>query len=225
MGETWLWVKAEKVFPRRSLSSERKVTFKVLTWGLGAGHGDHYGRNFPGKQFTVSLKCGSARRAAALQAGELFWVFHHASSSFGRNPETGEKIYYSHSEWKLLGTGIWVREPVPVSNLNSGEQLPSSPQLSLYWAIRHGNNVTVKVRHDTQGKLGSTWKIIKTAETRDRVTLAIVFKNHPRPGNPYTNNLQSEDHLFQFSAAAFSGKDLRLTVNGKRLIDLPTQNK
>ena len=215
MGETWLWVRVEKTFPHKYGSDLRKVTLKVLNWAMGAGHGDWYGSKFPGRSFTVNLKCRGLSRARQLKVGEEFWVKHHASSCFGRDPKTGRRRGYSHSSWKNLELGLWAYRPVVVKNLLRGEELALSPRQNLLWAIRHGNNVTLKIRHETQKRWDSKWRIYIVKGTQTSVTLAVVFSNHRRQGVYHRNPRTEQDKLLQFSAAAFKGKEIRIQLGGK----------
>jgi len=218
MGETWLWSRVEKVYPHNDVSSYRKVSIRILKWAMGAGHGDWYGKKFPGRLFTVKLKCKNPSVAALMKKGDTFWVKHHASDSFGVDSK-GKHRAYSSRTWKHLGNNLWVYKPLIVKNLVSGVKLPSSPPAKVLWGMRHSNNVTLKVRYSTLGKYYVKFRILNIKETKNSVTLALVYKPWTTPG--YDNYSRKQiNRIIQFSAAAFDNKTVNIVINGKTVINL-----
>ena len=214
MGQTWLWVTVEKVYPwNRAKANERKVRLFVNQWGMGAGHGDRYGKTFPGKKFTVTLKFKDHNVAYSMKPGQRFWVKHRAANWFYN--KGGKHHLGRSSTWEHLGHTIWVHRPQVVMNLIKGDRIPKSPKMQYLWAIRHGDNVTLKLKHETLGKQYTDFLVRNVRETRSVVDLAVICTLKDKIGSYMTYGRKKSEAVLQFYAAAFKGKKIRFIFNGK----------
>lgn len=220
MGETWLWVRADKISPAESGSNSRKVTFKVLQWAKGAGHGDRYGRDFTGKTFTQTLRCKDPAVAAGINPGDTFWVKHRAVSCMVFDQDTGRRRGHSSSSWQHLGHALWISHPHAVQTLAAGDKGPASSSLASVFALRHSGNVTLKLRYATGGKYTVKFRLLKVGETRDSVTLTAVYQMTDNGSSWGTNQRKEDDAVLQFDASAFSGKTIHVLLNGKIVASL-----
>lgn len=218
MGLTWLLVRAEKVLPGREGSDTRKADLNIMRWARGAGHGDSYGKDFPGKTMTVELSFPDSRTASGLRPGQTFWVEHQAATWLAHDSETGKRIAGSSSRWKYLGDTAG-----PLQPLEKTGTCPESPEVSLLWSFQQNSIISMKVQYRTFKKYGPQFRLYrddgKSDQNGNTVSIRIAYSMTEYSGSSYVNGNQREtdEYFLQFSAKDFSGKEVIILSAGKKL--------
>lgn len=205
-GETWLWVEARRIAPVAGKDNVKAVEFRVIHWGRGGGHGDSYGRSFPGQILTQEVQFSGKAEAETLKPGQKFWIYHRVATWFTRSRGDKAARMGSSRRWVYQGDKVWAG----IHNIVYQAPPASGRTVTLLWAVRHGELLSFKIRYNTYGRYRWSWKFYLN-ENR----LSIVQEK----GDTYSqvNPRKVDERAFQFDGSDLRGKRISLWSGNRQL--------
>lgn len=202
MGTTRIWVRIINAAPHRSGNSNRNITFRVIYWGEGGGHGNYYGKRFPGRTMTESVNFHSPKSAANVHPGMTGWIYHRAASWKTRRRSGSSK------SWSWIGNRVWTRRTKITTR--KPEDLGKAKGTTLLWAFRRGTIISLRIRYSTYGSYNHTFRLYKKANT--------LFVEQKVGSAQFRNKQKYGTKFFQFDAKGFKGKTLTIIAGWKKLV-------
>ena len=219
MGETWLWVKINKADVYTEGSTKRKITFTVIKWAKGAGHGDDYGNDFPGKSFTEDIVFIDKKDAESIKPGQTTWVMNSASTGFTHDSNTGEERGRSSNTWSYLGNSMpeFLQK---YSTVEFTKEIPQSEKISLIWHIEQDGIVSLRIKYRTGGLYYPEFRLhhVRDMDKEKSVTMFLTCKM--TYDNTYHPNKESGEEFLQYDLSEFTGKTVVIKSGKRELIKL-----
>ncbi len=216
MGVAWLWIRVDKVSKHKTGSTQREVQLKVLHWGKGGGHGNTYGKKFPGRTLKVNMVFPNSFEAARLSVGDTAWVRHRASTSMYYDSSQKKSIGHSSSSWHYLGNKFG--KLLLVKKESAPDDFGYDSPLDILYAINKQGYLALKVRYKTHGKHYPEFRLYlaKKNQSQDTLDINLVYNVKNALGS-YTNRNEYDHRLIQIDLREFAGKTVRIFSAKKRI--------